>query len=290
MRTYLDCIPCFVKQTIDVAKFVTDDEILQERIIRDVLKFVYEMDMSKSPPEMGREIHKHIQKVTGIQDPYKDAKHFYNEYALKMYPELKERIKNSEDPFETAVRLSIAGNIIDFGAKTNLEPSNIGEAIEHSLSAPLDMEALEELKYSIRSANNILYLGDNSGEIVFDRLLLEEMPLEKITFVVKESPIINDALLEDAEQVGITELVNVIDNGGDVPGTLIEECSEDFQRRFKSADLIIAKGQGNYETMSEVPGNIFFLFKAKCSVISKHAGCELGSIVIKKSEVEVVME
>ena len=135
-------------------------------------------------------------------------------------------------------------------------------------------------KHAVSRANNILYLGDNAGEIVFDRLLIEQLPCEKITFVVKGGPILNDALMEDAQIVGLTDVVDVIDNGSDAPGTILESCSEAFRLRFDESDLVIAKGQGNYETLSDVDKNIFFLVTPKCSVLARHLGREIGSLVL----------
>jgi hypothetical protein len=142
---------------------------------------------------------------------------------------------------------------------------------------------IDMLRESIDSAKNILYLGDNCGEIVFDRLLIEQLPLDKVTFVVRGGPIINDATMGDARETGMTELVNVIDNGSNIPGTVLEKCSKEFRECFVDADLIIAKGQGNYETLSSCEKNIFFLLQAKCPVISGHIGCEQGSFIVKRS-------
>ncbi len=150
------------------------------------------------------------------------------------------------------------------------------------MTAPLAGDP-KKFRKAISMAKSILYLADNTGEIVFDRLLIEQMPLKKITLVVKGSPIINDACLVDAQVTGVADLVEVIDNGSDAPGTILAECSEDFKQRFEKADLIIAKGQGNYETLSDVKKDIFFVLKAKCSVIAKHIGCEVGNLVFLRS-------
>jgi len=115
-------------------------------------------------------------------------------------------------------------------------------------------------------------------------LLIEQLPAEKVTVVVKARPVINDATMEDAKVAGLTEIVEVIDNGSDVPGTILESCSQTFRNRFAKADLIIAKGQGNYETLSDVEKNIFFILKAKCSVIAKDLGCEVGEMILRKSK------
>ena len=284
MRTYFDCIPCFVRQALDSARLITDDEQIHEQVMRGVLRLASRMDLRQSPPAMAQKIHRMIRKLTGVEDPYLQAKNRFNKLALKMYPELREQIQASADPFETAVRLAIAGNIIDLGVKSGLAESQVEETIAQSLTEPLDMDALKEFRNATAQAKDILYLGDNAGEIAFDRLLIEQLPCENITFVVKAGPIINDATMEDAEIVGLTDIVTVIDNGSDAPGTILESCSEAFRRRFDEADLIIAKGQGNYETLSDVDKDVFFILRAKCPVIAQHLGCEIGQMILRRSD------
>ena len=280
MRTYFDCIPCFVRQVLDSVRMTTDDTKLHEKILREALHMASEMDLSQSPPAMGQRIHRFIREITGVSDPYLDVKNHFNTLALQMYPELRQRIDTSMDPLETAIRLAIAGNIIDFGVNSALESRQVERILSQSLTDPLDRESLETFKHALSQADKILYLGDNAGEIVFDRLLIERLPYEKITFVVKGGPILNDAVMEDAQIVGLTDLVDVIDNGSDAPGTILESCSATFRRRFDESDLIIAKGQGNYETLSDIDKNIFFLVRPKCRVLARHLGREIGSLVL----------
>jgi len=284
MRTYFDCIPCFVRQALDSARLITDDEQIHEQVMRGVLRLASRMDLRQSPPAMAQKIHRLIRKLTGVQDPYLQTKNRFNQLALKMYPELREQVQASTDPFETAVRLAIAGNIIDLGVKSGLAESQVEETIAQSLTEPLDMDALKKFRNATAQAKDILYIGDNAGEIVFDRLLIEQLPCENITFVVKAGPIINDATMEDAEIAGLTDIVTVIDNGSDAPGTILESCSEAFRHRFDKADLVIAKGQGNYETLSDVDKDIFFILRAKCPVIAQHLGCEVGEMILRKSD------
>jgi len=283
MRTYFDCIPCFVRQVIDSVRMTTDDTRLHEKVLRETLSMASEMDLSQSPPAMAQRIHRFIREITGVSDPYLDVKNRFNTLALQMYPDLKQRIDTSTDPFETAIRLAIAGNIIDFGVNSAIDPSQVERTISESLTDPFNRESLEMFRHAISQAEKILYLGDNAGEIVFDRLLIERLPYEKITFVVKGGPILNDAVMEDAQIVGLTDVVDVIDNGSDAPGTILESCSEIFRRRFDESDLVIAKGQGNYETLSNVDKNIFFLVRPKCSVLARHLGREIGSLVLSGS-------
>jgi uncharacterized protein with ATP-grasp and redox domains len=280
MRTYFDCIPCFIRQVLDSVRMTTDDEQTQEKVLRKALYLSSKMDLSQSPPAMAQKIHRFIREITGVADPYLEVKNRFNKLALQMYPELRQRVESSVDPLETAVRLAIAGNIIDFGVDSVVEQSRVERTIAESLTEPLDMEVLEDFRNAMSQAEDILYLGDNAGEIVFDLLLIEQLPYEKITFVVKGSPILNDATIEDAQIVGLTDIVNVIDNGSDAPGTILESCPEAFRRRFDDSDLIIAKGQGNFETLCDVDKNLFFMLRPKCVVLSRHLGCEIGSLVL----------
>jgi uncharacterized protein with ATP-grasp and redox domains len=280
MRTFLECVPCFVRQTLDSARLVTDDETIHEQVLREVLREVGEMDFHNSPPVMGQHIHRLIRRLVADNDPYRNIKDRFNRLALALYPEIEKKLGGAHDPFETAVRLAIAGNIIDFGANCDLEDSHVEEAIESSLVAPLSKSAVEDLRESAGRATTILYLGDNAGEIVFDRLLIEQLPRQKVTYVVRGSPVINDATMSDALATGMTDLVEVIDNGSDAPGTILETCSAAFRRRFQSADLVIAKGQGNYETLSEASKSIHFLLKVKCPVIARHIGCDVDDLVV----------
>lgn len=280
MRTFLECVPCFVRQALDSARLVTDDETVHEQVLREVLREVGEMDFHNSPPVMGQHMHRLIRRLVADDDPYRNIKDHFNRLALALYPELEKRIEGSRDPLETAVRVAIAGNIIDFGSNSDLEDSRVEEAIESSLVAPLSKSAVEDLRESAGRATSILYLGDNAGEIVFDRLLIEQLPRQKVTYVVRGSPVINDATMSDALATGMTDLVEVIDNGSDAPGTILETCSVAFRRRFEAADLVIAKGQGNYETLSEADKSIFYLLKVKCPVIARHIGCDVDSLAV----------
>ena len=284
MRIFLDCMPCFIRQALDSARLVTDDEQIHEQVVREVLRLAADLDMSQSPPAIGQQIHRLIRELIGNNDPYHGLKQRFNRMAMRMCIELAERLRTSENPLETAVRLAIAGNIIDLGVKTSIAESDIERIIRDCLTADFDSQQLEDFRNAVSRAKRILYLADNAGELVFDRLLIEQLPYEKIAVVVKGSPIINDATMEDAEFAGLTRIVEVIDNGSDAPGTILESCSQRFRERFEDADLIIAKGQGNYETLSDADKNIFFILKAKCPVIAMDLGCEVGQMILKKSE------
>ncbi len=288
MRTYFDCIPCFIRQVLDAVRMTSDDQQVQLQVLRQALRLASSVDLTQSPPAMAQQMHRYIRELTANQDPYVELKDKFNKIALQMYPDLRIRIEQSPDPLEMAVRLAIAGNIIDFGVTSNIEESQVQKTVAESLEAPLDLDNLAVFKKAVAKAESILYLGDNAGEIVFDRLLVEQLPYQKIAFVVKKSPVINDATMEDALITGMTDVVEVIDNGSDAPGTILESCSEQFRDRFDRTELIIAKGQGNYETLSDVDKDIFFLLRAKCSVAARHIGCEIGDMVLLRNTTKPV--
>jgi uncharacterized protein with ATP-grasp and redox domains len=282
MRTFFDCIPCLLRQALDSVRMVTADETAHEQTLRAVLRKVSEIDLRQSPPAMAQRIHRLIRKLADQRDPYREIKDRFNRVALEIYPELNTHVESSANPVETALRLAIAGNVIDMGINSHLDESHVHEAIEHALTSPFDAD-VEGFSVTVSKAKNILYLTDNAGEIVFDRLLLGRLPLKQVTVAVKGSPVINDATIDDARAAGITEMVEVIDNGSDAPGTILSDCSEAFRQRFARADLIIAKGQGNYETLSDADKNIFFVLKAKCPVIARDLGCSVGSLILRRS-------
>ena len=283
MKTYADCVPCLVRQALDSVRRVTSDEALQEEVLREVLKALSEMDMNESPPAMARRTHGIIRERVGECDPYLEVKAQSNQQALVLYPALEARVEESDDRLETALRLAIAGNIMDVAVKGEVARLNTYEVIEEALSRPLEGD-VEAFAAAVEAADRILYLTDNAGEIVLDRLLLSELPRGKVTVAVRGVPIINDATMSDARAAGLTEMVEVIENGSDVPGTILSTCSEAFRERFEEADLVISKGQGNYETLSQVKKTVFFLLKVKCPVIARDIGLGVGSLVLRSSD------
>jgi hypothetical protein len=282
MKTFFDCIPCFIRQALDAIRLATGDEVTHERVLRQVLRTASEMDFRQSPPVMGQYVHRLVRDLTWVEDPYREAKKRSNRIALAMVPELKGLVDGSPDPFETAVRLAIAGNVIDFGVKADVTSSDVRDAVWHALETPIDGD-VQLFRDVVSRAERILYLADNAGEIVFDRLLLEQLPTERTTLAVKGASVLNDATMEDAGVAGLIGLVDVIDNGSDAPGTILEDCSDGFRQAFDGAELVIAKGQGNYETLSEVAKQLFFVLKVKCPVIAEDLGCRVGSHVLRRS-------
>jgi hypothetical protein len=248
-------------------------------VLRRVLRLMSELDWTLSPPVLGQQVHRLIRESTGNPDPYASVKERLNQQAAHLYPLWHSIFRRAHSALDTAVRLAIVGNLLDVGAKTQLDATGVRAAFEDALSAPL-RGSLDELADAIRAARSILYLADNAGEIWFDRDLLAQLPLGNYTVVVRGSPVLNDATLADAEQAGLPDFCEVITNGSDAPGTLLADCSAQFHERFAAADLIIAKGQGNYESLAGVDKEIFFLLKIKCDVLSRHLGWPRGSLVL----------
>ncbi len=261
-----------------------DDEQMHARVLKKVLHEAVELSFDSSPPEMGSRIHRIIRRETGNPDPYLEVKRHFNRFILGLLPGLHKRVEASADPFETAVRLAIAGNIIDFALADSLTEAYVRETIEDTLTRPLAVNHLEALRAAVGRVSSILYLADNAGEIALDKLLLERLPRGKVTVAVRGSPVINDATRDDALAVGMDDLAEIVDNGTDVPGTILDRCPDEFRKIFSTAGLIISKGQGNYETLSGERREIFHLLKAKCPVIARDIGCDVGQIVVLRLE------
>lgn len=280
MRTYLECIPCIIDQTIKIARQVTQDEKQQEILLQKVLATLSSISYQQTPPYLGREAHRVIRKVLNNHDPFLRLKREFNQVVKKLYPSMKERIENSSDQFAYAVKLAIAGNIIDFGPGHHFE---LMKTIDQVLLKKPAIDDTESLRKDLEKASLILYLGDNTGETFFDKILIEQMPSAEIYYAVRGSPVINDATSEDAYYAGLDQVAKVISNGSDAPGTILEDCSEEFKNIFERADLVIAKGHGNYETLNEVKGKrLYFLLMVKCKIIARDLGCSVGDFVIKK--------
>jgi uncharacterized protein with ATP-grasp and redox domains len=259
-----------------MARNASIDTAIHEQVLREVLLEASGWDMSWPAPVLTQRVQRRLRALTGIVDPYRDAKQRFNELALELLPELRAKVVAAADPLQAAVRVSIVGNVIDVGVDGNLRESDIRRSLAQSLSDPF-VGDLDSFRATISKAGEILYLADNTGEIVFDRLLIELLPAQRVTVAVRGAAVLNDATLSDARLAGLDQVARLIDNGSDAPGTILSECSPVFRERFESADVIIAKGQGNFETLAGGPENIFFLLKIKCPVVAAHTGLDIGT-------------
>ncbi len=284
MKSQLECIPCFVRQALDALKQVTDDEILIHRVLKSVLKEASEFDLNLSPPEMGQIIHRIIRSETDCKDPYSEIKKMSDECALGLSGDIKLKIGSSHKPFLNAVKFAIAGNILDFALISSWDEDRIQQSFDTAMNKQLDEYYITQLEKDILDAETILILGDNAGETVFDKILIENFNTKAdVYYVVKESPIINDAVYEDAVSAGINDLAQIISNGTDAPGTLLSQCSKNFLDLYDKADVVIAKGQANFETLNDEKRKIYFLTQMKCRVIAKRYGYEVGDWIAAPS-------
>jgi len=279
MHLYLDCYPCILNQTLSACRSLNIPDEQQKAVFDAALEILTHADPQKPPVELTADVHTVIKRITGIDDLYKKQKDISTQAALDLYDQMKEMVETSPDPFETAVRLSIAGNIIDFGVHDTFDlPAEIERVIEQ----PFAIDDLELLRDAVSKASHILYLGDNAGETVFDRLLIETMG-RKVTYVVKSEPILNDALLEDARKAGIDAVAEIIASGVDSPGTVLSRANPAFLETFRGAELIISKGQGNFEALSDRDENIFFILQAKCETLTRTIGVPVGGLIVKSA-------
>ncbi|MFN2119924.1 MAG: damage-control phosphatase ARMT1 family protein [Anaerolineales bacterium] len=282
MRTLVDCIPCILRQSLAGARLVSEDPAVHERLVRDVMRWAAEMDLNQPPVALVQRIQRRLRGMTDTRDPYRTAKERLNTIALELLPSFRADVRDSADPLLMASRLAIAGNVMDMGAYADLKEEAVRDVMRQALAAPFSGE-LEKFRRAIAEAQSILYLADNAGEIAFDRLLIEQLDSKPVTIVVRGSAVLNDATRSDALVVGLDELAEIIDNGSDAPGTVLDKCSPEFRRRFAEADLIIAKGGGNFESLNNDPGPIFFLFKVKCEPIAKLIGQPNGMQVLMRT-------
>ena len=283
MNTLLACIPCFARQALDAVSEAVEDPVRRETLLRRLLGEIAAGDWSGTPPAMAQRLHRSIREALGDPDPYLAVKDRMNQMAASLVPAMRARIAAHSDPREAAVRVAIGGNLLDVGAKTQIAAEDLPAHLETIWTQPLRGD-VEGLFREADRAHCILYLADNAGEIVFDKLLIEQLPAEKITLFVRGQPVLNDATLADAEIAGLPELVPVLGNGSDAPGTILQDCSDEFRGWFDRTDMVIAKGQGNYETLSEANKNIYFLFTVKCPLVAGRVGEPVGSLVVKAAQ------
>ncbi len=283
MKIQLKCLECALHSFLDLLENFNIDAKTSENLTREFLKYLSKLDYNISPPEIAKYIHQKIKIYINNPDPYKDKKHFFNKKIIDEYDKFYNIIKNSNNPFITALKLCISGNIIDFGPNI---PLAMEDTIKNAINKNFAIDNTKELLSDLKKAKKILYLTDNAGEIVFDKLfiqiLLEKNIINKNKIIVatRGFPILNDATLEDAHQIGLQNLVKLIHNGDSTPGTILQTTSKEFQKIFNESDLIISKGQGNFETLNEIENKlIYFLFITKCPIIAKHIGVPLNSFI-----------
>ncbi len=268
-----------MSQALRAGRMSTNDDAVIKRILDEVGESIKTIPMDKTPAESGSVVYKKIREITGVADPYKKIKETSIAEAKHLYPELKQEIINSDDPLLMAIRVAIAGNVIDFGMAKKF---NLVEDVKKILTQDFAIFNYTEFKEKLNSAKNILYIGDNSGESVFDKLLIEQLG-KPVKYAVRGIPVINDVTYDDAVNSGIAEVAEIVSSGVPAPGAILELCNKEFVDLFYNADMIISKGQGNYEGLSNVNRDVFFLLKAKCPVIARDIKVNEDDIILMKA-------
>lgn len=278
MRTYLDCIPCFMHQALRAGRMATKDQNLIKQILDKTGEMVKTIPMQATPAETGMMVYRIVKEITGVNDPYQAIKKKHIAEAKSIYAELEDIVEKSDDKLLTAIRIAIAGNVIDLGINKTFDIVKDVQKILHQDFAIFDYQSFKE---TLERTESILYLGDNAGESVFDTILIKALN-KPVKYAVRSMPIINDVTMEDAIASGLEEVSELINSGSEAPGIILDQCTPEFLTVFNTSGLVISKGQGNYEGLSDCNRQIFFMLKAKCAVISNHLGVDEGAIILKE--------
>lgn len=271
MKTRLDCLPCLLNQGLKGARLsAPENQEVHKKILFTWASRLPSLDLNQPPPVIAGELYADISTLLGTPDPFIEDKKTANIKALELLPRLQEIVEKSRDPLAKALEISIIGNYIDSGVAKDFH----WEEKLKTENQELDRENYSLFRQRVQQNKKIMILGDNAGEIALDTILVSQLQKMdcQVTYVVRDKPIINDATLEDAELTGMTELCRVISSGVRTPGTVLSNCSPEFLEKFYQTPIILSKGQGNFEALSEESLQIFFAFKIKCQVVADLTG------------------
>jgi len=281
LQSFPECIPCIAKQVLNTIRHITSDDDTQRHALLEAMKVLQDADYSRAAAELSYHALIRASNLLNCRDPYREAKVHYNSLILDSIGELREIIDASDNPLGTAVKMAVAGNIIDMGILG--DEFNARETVLHTLEKGLAIDHCPTLRQQLDAASSVLYVLDNAGEVVFDRLLIERLSGKDVCCVVRKSPILNDVTRLEADEVGLSGLCEIIDTGCDVFGVPLDLVSDAFRERFFAADVVISKGQANYETLDEVDRQVFFMLMAKCNRVAGHLGVSLRQAVVLDS-------
>ena len=281
MRSFPECIPCIMKQVLNTARLVTDDDDTQRLVLMEAMKVLQRADYSRAAAEISYHALIRACNLLRCRDPYREAKVHYNGLIMETIDRLRRTIDAAEDPLHTAVKMAAAGNIIDMGILG--DEFDVQQTLAHALAEGLAVDHFAVLKSKLNEAESVLYILDNAGEVVFDRLLIERLSGKDVCCVVRKTPILNDVTRKEAEEVGLDEICSITDTGCNVFGAPLDLVSEEFRERFYAADVVISKGQANYETLDEVDRQVFFILMAKCDRVARSLGVALRQAVVVDS-------
>jgi len=285
MKVHYECAACFLRQTREALDLATDNETLKMDVTEKVVKIVSEnFHKGAVSNVIGTEVHRTIKKETGNHDPYSREREISNDIALDFLPQV-DNILGDGSNLKTYIKIAIAGNVIDFGA-LGLDMDMESLIIQTMKKDPI-LDSTEELEKDLKLSKNVLFLADNIGEIVFDKILIEKIKEYDVdvTVALKEKPILNDACIEDALKIGLDKVAKLTSTGTDSIGIIEDDLSAEFMKIFHKSDMVIAKGLGNYEGLGEMDLKdkpVFCLLNAKCRPVSRDIGVELGDNIVLK--------
>jgi len=279
MQTLLSCYNCLLQQAVEALDSSRVSFDIQIRTVKKVLLILASADPSLSPPELSGRINEVIRDALGNDYLYADIKRKSHRIAMEYLEDLKKISHQSEDPIEQGLKISAVGNLVDV---MHANEYHLWEEVEMALQQDLLGGGLEAFRNRLEEAPYLLYLADNVGETVFDRVFIEMLDLPVI-YAVKGGPILNDATLEDARKAGIDRFAELVETGSRSPGTVLGQCTEEFQDLFLKSELILAKGQANFETLEGQYENVFFLFRVKCPLLGKEIDAPTGSLILAQA-------
>lgn len=280
-----NCFHCDLKQVDKVSQLLDLSPETTALLKRKVQNYLAQCDMNQTNPQIMVEVWKIIETQTKVADPYHHVKQTFNQQFLKMVPQFEEYVQND---LLLALKMSILANLIDYSSFDEIDLDEIKHQLRQAHMLSLDIDDSLALLKALETSQTLLYLGDNCDEIVLDKLLIkvikEKYPKLAVYYGVRGKAIVNDVTIQDAYEVGMDEVAHIISNGDGSLGTVLQNTSASFQSLFRQADVVIAKGQGNYEGLyHESKVNLFFLFMVKCQLVSEWSNCFQNAIVCLKN-------
>ena len=268
-RLNSQCISCLLNKHLNNSQ--------KTEYMQGILKIIGNADISMSAPEIVEQINEFKASLVETSD-FSEIKRYFNELMLSLEKEIDVQIKTAKNPLKTAVKYAMVGNFIDFGAMDNVQEEKLKENLNNAQSICINEDEFEKFESEISTAQSIVYLIDNCGEIVLDKLLIKQILRlnsgVKINAIVRGKPVLNDCTIDDANQVGLDKLVSVMGNGTAIPGTVLNKISPEAKSLIDNADFIISKGQGNFETLHHCGKNIYYLFLCKCQLFAERFGVD----------------
>lgn len=289
MKFHADCAVCLMNSALKKVSNLSDEPRKLE-FIQGICHILENANGDyDSAPLVDARIIQLKRELLHMEDDYTEVKHCFNQMMLGLYERLRAQVRAADDPLYAAIQLAMAGNYIDFGVLGNICPDDALRMLEEASQKKVDAEEYARLRADLAKDGELVYLHDNCGEVVLDKLLIETIrsayPHKKVVSMVRGTPILNDATIEDAREVNLFEVAEVMENGlKDIAGTQMDMLPEHVRRRIENADLVIAKGQGNFETLMDCGLNVYFLFLSKCASYTQWFGFERFSGILKNAK------